>query len=244
VTQRLSALALALVSLAGCGGAKANQAVSGPRLTVLAAASLTNVLPHIDPSARYVFAGSDDLAAQISQGAPADVFLSAGPRPLEQELKAGKVGPPRVFARNRLVLVVPRANPAHIRRPADVVRPGVRLLLAGPTVPAGNYARRALTRLGLARAIGRATSQESDVRAVLAKVALGEADAGIVYGTDVAAAGGKVETIPLPAAAQPQITYLGSVVRAGDRAAAHAFLDRLSGPLGRSWLRRAGFLLP
>jgi molybdate transport system substrate-binding protein len=243
VTRRLVALALGVLVLAGCGaGSKASS--PDRRLTVLAAVSLTDVLPRIDPAPRYVFAGSDELAAQIGQGAPADVFLSAGPPPLERLLRAGKVGPPVVFARNRLVLIVPRSNPAHIHRIGDLLRSGVRLLLAGPTVPAGDYAREALRRLGLSRAIAEATSQESDVRAVLAKVALAEADAGIVYRTDVAAAGDKVKAIALPAAAQPQIRYLGAVVTGGERAAAQAFLDRLTGPVGKRWLRRAGFLVP
>ncbi|HET7045918.1 MAG TPA: molybdate ABC transporter substrate-binding protein [Gaiellaceae bacterium] len=235
------ALLLALL-LAGCGGASG---AAGPRLTVLAASSLTDVLPRIDPEARYSFGGSDELAFQVEQGAPADVYLAASPTyPAELHAK-GLVERPRVFATNELVLVVPRANPAGIKSVRDLGRGSPRVVVAAQGVPAGDYARRALAKLGLERVVATAVSQEPDVRSVLAKVALGEADAGVVYRSDAAAAKGKVRAIALPRAAEPSVEYELAVVSAsGRRDAAEAFVRRVLGPDGRRELRRAGFGVP
>jgi molybdate transport system substrate-binding protein len=236
-----AALLLAVL-LAGCGGS--SHAAKGP-LTVLAASSLTDVLPRIDGGPRYSFGGSDELAFQVEQGAPADVYLAASPRyPGELHAK-GLVGAPRVFATNELVLVVPRSNPAGIRSVRDLLRGSPKVVVAAAGVPAGDYTRRALAKLGLSRVVERAVSQEPDVRSVLAKVALGEADAGFVYRSDAAAAKRKVRAIALPRAAEPKVEYELAVVSAsGHRAAAEAFVARVLGPDGRRELRRAGFGVP
>ena len=215
------------------------------RITVYAASSLTEVFPQIDARARYSFAGSDELALQIRQGAPADVFASASPKYTQDLYRRGLMERPRTFARNRLVLIVPRANPAHIRTVFDLRRPGIRLVLAASSVPIGKYARQVLARLGLSAALRNVVSDERDVKGVVGKVVLGEADAGLVYATDVKPVAGKVRAIAVPARGQPTVRYELAVVKASRHAAAaHAFVVRVLGEVGRGHLGAAGFLLP
>jgi molybdate transport system substrate-binding protein len=215
------------------------------RLTVYAASSLTEVFPKIEARARYSFAGSDDLALQIRQGAPADVFASASPKYTQDLYRRGLVERPRTFARNRLTLIVPRSNPAGIRTVSDLRRPGIRLVLAASSVPIGKYARQVLARLGLNAALRNVVSDERDVKGVVGKVVLGEADAGLVYVTDVKPVAGKVRAIAVPARGQPTVRYEIAVVRASRHAtAARAFVARVLGEVGRGHLTAAGFLLP
>ncbi len=215
------------------------------RPIVLAAASLTEVFPEIDGHARYSFGGSDDLALQIREGAPADVFASASPTYTQELYRRGLVERPHTFARNRLTVIVPKSNPGHVRSIADLTRPKLRLVLAAPSVPAGKYARRMLARLRLSAALRNVVSDERDVKGVVAKVALGEADAGIVYRTDIAPVRDKVATIAVPARAQPTVRYEIAVVRSSrNAAAARRFVVRVLGPVGRRRLAAAGFLAP
>ena len=212
-------------------------------LQVFAAASLTNVFPKIDGQARYSFAGSNTLAAQISQGAPADVFASANTTLAWQLYRKGVVTRPVVFTRNNLVLIVPKANPAHIRSVSDLRRPEVKLVLAAPAVPAGAYALQVLRSLRLTSVLDNVVSQEPDVRGVLAKVALGEADAGFVYSTDARTVRAKVRTIAIPGWAKPTVAYAAAVVRASShRAAARAWVKRLLGKGAQAKLLADGFL--
>jgi molybdate transport system substrate-binding protein len=237
---RRALLAAVLVAALGVPAAAGT-----PRLSVYAASSLTEVLPGIDGRARYSFGGSDTLALQIRQGAPADVFASASPRYTQDLYRRGLVERPRTFARNRLVLIVPRSNPARIRSVFDLRRQGVRLVLAAASVPVGGYARQVLARLGLDGALRNVVSEEQDVKGVVGKVALGEADAGIVYATDVRQVARKVKAIALPARAQPSVRYEIAVVEASrHKAAARAFVARVLGEVGRRHLAAAGFLLP
>ncbi len=237
--------AVALLPAAGCGTSSSAEsgATTGPaRATVLAAASLTEAFRSIDPGAAFSFGGSDQLAFQIEQGAPADVFASASPKHAEALHAKGLVDAPRVFATNRVVVIVPRANPAGIRSIRDLARPGVKLVVGDPSVPIGAYTRTALTTLGLDAALRNVVSQEADVKAVVAKVALGEADAGVAYRTDVGPAAERVTSLPVPAEAQPVVRYEIAVVRsAPHRAAAEAFVHRVLGPAGQAALRRSGF---
>lgn len=210
-----------------------------------AAASLAEVLPEIDPDARYSFAGSDELATQIREGAPADVYAAASSTYPQELFAAGLVEKPFTFASNRLVLIVPRANPASIESAEDLVHSGTRLVLAAEGVPVGDYAREALTRLGLSAALANVVSNEDDVKGVAGKVALGEADAGIVYATDAAPLGDDVLVFDLPGRAQPAIEYQVAVAsESDDPEAARAFIDRLLSDAGREALARAGFGLP
>jgi molybdate transport system substrate-binding protein len=213
------------------------------RPTVYAAASLTDAFPKIGPSAKYSFAGSNTLAAQIRQGAPADVFASANmslPRGLYHDHLCSK---PVVFTRNALVLIVPTSNPAHIRSVYDLRRNGVKLVIAAENVPVGAYTRQALKNLRLTSVLKNVVSEESDVREVLAKVALAEGDAGFVYSTDARTVPGKVKTIRLPARGKPDVQYGICVVSASEhKPAAQAFVKRVLAPRGQRILRHYGFL--
>ena len=211
----------------------------------LAAASLTNVFPQIDRGPRYSFAGSDQLAAQIQQGIPADVFAAASPKYPDQLYAKGLVEKPIVFARNRLVVIVPRANPANIRSVFDLKKPGVKLVIGDASVPVGSYTRTVLANMGLTSVLSNVVSQETDVRSVLVKVVLGEADAGFVYRTDALTVPGKVRTITIPAWAQPKQSYEIAVLKStSNRSAAVLFVNKVMSKRGQTVLRKAGFLAP
>ncbi|MGH2936473.1 MAG: molybdate ABC transporter substrate-binding protein [Gaiellaceae bacterium] len=212
-------------------------------LTVLAAASLTNVLPHIAPKNHYSFGGSNMLAAQIEQGAPVDVFASANTKLPQQLYQEGLVEKPVVFTRNELILILPKSNPAGIHSVYDLRKPGVKLVVGATGVPVGDYTRVVLHNLGLDDVLSNVVSQETDVREVLAKVALGEADAGFVYTTDARTVRGKVATIGIRWSAQPIVKYAVAVVKSSHHlAAARAFVRTLLSPGAQHKLRAAGFL--
>jgi molybdate transport system substrate-binding protein len=212
-------------------------------LTVFAAASLTNVFPQIAPHERYSFAGSNMLAAQITQGAPADVFASANMKLPRQLYAQGLVEKPVVFTRNALILIVPRSNPAGVHSVYDLRKPGVKLDVAAAGVPVGDYTRVVLHNLGLDDVLANVVSNETDVREVLAKVALGEADAGFVYTTDARTVKGKVATIGIRWSAQPIVQYAVAVVRSSAHLkAARQFVASLLTKAAQRKLLAAGFL--
>jgi molybdate transport system substrate-binding protein len=212
-------------------------------LTVFAAASLTTAFPAIDAHPRYSFAGSNSLAAQIRQGAPADVFASANTSIPQKLYDDGLVEKPVVFTRNALILVVPKSNPARIHSVYDLRRSSVKLVVASPGVPVGDYTRIVLHNLQLDDALKNVVSNESDVREVLAKVALGEADAGFVYTTDARTVRGKVATIGIRWSAQPIVQYSVAVVKSSRHlAAARYYVKKLLRPWAQGKLRAAGFL--
>ena len=219
---------------------------AGGGITVFAAASLTQVFPRIDRAPRYSFAGSDQLALQLQQGAPADVYAAASPKYPELLYHQGVVRKPQVFATNRLVVLVPKANPAGIHSVYDLRRSGVKVVIGDASVPVGSYTRQILDTLGITSAVlANVVSQETDVKGIVTKVALGEADAGFVYATDARAVAKRVKTVGLPAWAQPPIRYEIAVVRSTKRAAAaRAFVARVLSKRGRLALGRAGFGLP
>jgi molybdate transport system substrate-binding protein len=232
-----------LVVLVAVIAAASAQAAGRARLTVFAAASLTDVLPRIDAAQRYSFGGSNALAAQIQQGAPADVFASANTALPQQLFAKGLVTKPVVFTRNALVLIVPASNPAGIHSVYDLRRSGVKLVVAAPAVPVGGYTLQILQNMALTSVLENVVSRESDVREVLAKVALGEADAGFVYSTDARTVAGKVAVLKLPAWAQPKVQYGVAVVKASpNRAAAQAYVAKLLGKTAQKKLVAAGFL--
>lgn len=244
MTRRLGwALALALLALSGCTGHAAEG--GHPHPTVFAAASLTEVFQALDPDARYSFAGSDELATQLREGARADVYASASPRYADELHAEGIVEEPQAFATNRLVLVVPSDNPAGIDSVGDLGGDDIRLVVGGPGVPVGDYARAALRELGLSHVLDQVVSNEEDAKGVLGKVAAGEADAGFVYATDAKAAAGDVRTIGLPDEAAADIHYpIAIVTETEDREAAERFVERVVGAEGRRALAAAGFGLP
>jgi molybdate transport system substrate-binding protein len=236
---------LLLVGLLVTGGASARSVAQKADLTVFAASSLTNAFPRIDRSARYSFGGSNALAAQIRLGAPADVFASANmalPTSLEQRKLCSK---PVVFARNAITLIVPRSNPANIRTVYDLRNRGVKLVIAAPGVPVGAYTIHVLKALKLTNVLEHVVSRENDVREVLAKVALNEADAGFVYGTDALTVSRRVHALSIPARAQPRIRYgICVVASSSHKAGARAFVKRVLGKAGRRILTSYGFLPP
>src|SRR6476620_8423069 len=234
-------LALCVVLAAFAGRA---QAAAQAQITVYAAASLTNVLPQIDGSPRYSFAGSNTLAAQIQQGAPADVFASAN-LTLPNQLNAkGLCSKPVVFTRNTLVIVVPKSNPAGIHSIYDLTKSGIKLDIAASGVPVGSYTLQILKNMGISAAVLKnVVSQETDVREVLSKVALGEADAGFVYSTDAKTVPGQVIALKVPAWAQPKVQYgICVVTSSANQQAAQAFVNKVVSKAGQAKLIAAGFL--
>jgi molybdate transport system substrate-binding protein len=238
-------LRLALVAVLACALALPTATTAASPITVFAAASLTGVFPRISAAPRYSFAGSDQLALQLQQGAPADVYAAASPKYPELLYHQGVLRKPIVFATNRLVLVVPRNNPARIGSVYDLRRSGIKLVIGDKSVPIGAYTRQILDAIGIsADVLKNVVSEETDVKGIVGKVALGEADVGFVYATDARPVAARVKVVPLPAWAQPSIRYEIAVVKGGREAAARAFVARVRGKVGRETLSKAGFGLP
>jgi len=234
----LLAVSVAVVLAVGTAGAR-----TAATLNVYAAASLTEVLKAFDPAQSYNFGGSNTLETQIRQGAPADVFASASPVNTQRLYAAGLVDKPVTFTTNRLALIVPRANPAGITSVYDLRTKPVKLVVAGPAVPVGGYTRTVLRKMGLAGVLTKVVSQESDVKAVTGKVALGQADAGFVYVTDARAVSDQVTVIRIPAWAQPRVRYEIAVVSSSaNKTAAQAWIKGILSVKGQAALRSAGFL--
>lgn len=197
------------------------------------------------------FAGSQQLAAQLVLGAPADVFASADDQQMKRVNAGGRVrrGDVKLLVFNRLVLVVAKRSAAKIGSLGDLGSPGIKLVLAANEVPAGHYARQTLLKAAASqprgwfnRATGNLVSNELDVRAALAKVELGDADAAIVYETDAKSAAGKVVRREIPAAVNVTAAYLVAPVDGSSEG--RSFVKFVLGPVGRKALREAGFALP
>jgi molybdate transport system substrate-binding protein len=236
--RRALAAAALVVLLTACNGGSG----SGAEVTVFAASSLTEVFQAIDPDARYNFAGSDELATQIREGGGADVFAAASPKYPGELHDAGLVEKPQTFATNKLVLIVPEDNPAGIQSVDDLGKPGVKLVVGAEGVPIGDYTRSVLENMGASNVLDNVVSQEEDVKGVVSKVSLGEADAGFVYVTDVKPVADKVAVIDLPEDAQAEVEYQIAIVRESEHAdAAQQFVDLVLGQDGQAALRLGGF---
>ena len=239
---RLTLFVLALAALAGSALATTARSQSEP-LTIYAAASLTDVFRALDPAQRYSFAGSNTLETQIRNGAPADIFASAAPLNTQRLFKQGLVQKPVTFTSNRLALIVPKSNPADIKSVYDLRRKPVKLVIAGAAVPVGSYTRTVLRKMGLSSVLSKVVSQETDVRAVTSKVALGQADAGFVYVTDARAVADRVNLIRIPAWSQPRVRYeIAIVSSSSNKAAAQTWIRTLLSARGQSVLKEYGFL--
>lgn len=258
--RRVVATALATGLLAGCGsdapsGDRSASSSSGgtTTLTVFAAASLTSAFTelgtrfehdHPGTRVRFDFGGSSSLVTQLQQGAPADVLATADQRTMKQATDAHLLaGAPTAFARNQLTIVTPKDNPARITALPDLARSGVRTVICAAQVPCGAAAHKVEKR---ARITLHPVSEENKVTDVLAKVASGDADAGLVYVTDAKGADpGKVTAIGIPAADNVVSTYpIGVVAASTQNALARQFVSFVEGTAGRSTLREAGFLGP
>ena len=257
----LSVAVVAALFAAACGSSDTpasspSASRAGGEITVLAAASLTESFTQIaqdfqtaNPGTKVnlSFGASDALAAEIDQESPTDVFASASPKWMDDVEQHGPgVTNRQDFAKNRLVVIVPADNPAGIQSIDDLAGDGVELVLAAEDVPVGTYARQALDNAGIADAAGaNVVSNEDDVKAVVQKVALGEADAGIVYQTDVTAAvKDKVTAIPIADDVNVIATYPIAVVKTAPNASlAASFEAYVLGP-GQAVLQSFGFLPP
>jgi molybdate transport system substrate-binding protein len=243
------ALALStLVVLAGCGGGSNG---SEPTLTVFGASSLTEALTEYGESfegakVRSSFAGSDELAAQIKQGAKADIFASADTAYPAELHREGLVGKPVAFARNRLVIVEPTGGEAESL--ADLAKPGTKIAIGDPSVPVGAYTREVLKRLPPAEReaiLANVRTEEPEVSSVLAKVVNGATDAGFVYVTDAMTVKGEVRTVEIPDSLQPDVVYAAAVVSdSSEQDLTDRYLKGMLHGTGTADLRRAGFLPP
>ncbi len=249
------------------GGIASPASASAPKisgnLTIFAAASLTEAFTEMKSdiesanpgtSLTLNFAGSSALRTQILQGAQPDLFASADQKNMDQVAQASDiVGDTRIFAENRLVVLIPKDNPGHIQNLKDLANSGLKIVLAQEQVPVGNYARQALTKLSADPAYGsdfkdkvlaNLASNELNVKDVVAKVQLGEADAGIVYKTDASSADpSKVMTIDIPDQFNVVAQYPIAVVKGGpNQDAANAFISYLLSPAGQAVLSKYGFV--
>jgi molybdate transport system substrate-binding protein len=209
-------------------------------LAVLADPSLEPIFRELAPEASFTFASPDELAALIRENERADVYATAGTSYGDELYADGFLQQQQIFARNRVVVVVPADNPAGVESLDDLAGEGVELALGAEGIPIGDAARNALTELGRDDVLENASSEESDADGVVAKVVAGEADAGLVYYTDALAAGDEVQVVELPA--QPLVEYPIAVVTSSDEFdAAEAFVQLVLGEEGRQALEEAGF---
>lgn len=257
MVRRIS-IVLASVGLVAvaCGGVGSRPAASpsvpqvSGSLTVLAAASLTDAFTTIGDqlhrkypgiATTFSFAGSATLVAQIQQGAPADVFASADQANMQKVVSGGFVtGTPSVFAHNKLQIAVQAGNPRHITSLNDLANPANKVVVCAPGVPCGTYSTTTFSKAGITV---KPVSQEQDVKSVLTKVGLGEADAGIVYITDVKSAAGKVDGVTIPDDLNTTAAYpLAELKTTQSDAAAKAFIDFVLSSDGQATLERFGFM--
>jgi molybdate transport system substrate-binding protein len=236
-----------------CGGDDGSSGGGGtPPLTVSAAASLKTAFTEYgkqfqDADAKFSFAGSDELAAQIEKGVKPDVFAAANTKLPDALYDKGLVEKPTVFAGNRLVLAVP-ASGGKVNSLADVARPGTTLAIGSASVPIGSYTRTVLAKLPpseSAAILKNVRSEEPDVAGIVGKLSQGAVDAGFVYVSDVRGSGGKLKAIELPASLQPSVAYGAAVVKGTKNAdTAKSFIDGLVKGDGQKALAAAGFEPP
>ena len=250
------------VALAGCTAGVSMAPAESTSLTVFAASSLTDAFTEIGrayeaanpgTTVTFNFAGSQTLRTQIEEGAQADVFASANNKEMDALSAGGLVATnaPKAFLKNKLVVILPAANPAGLMQLQDLATPGLKLVLAAEEVPVGNYARQSLekmdSKLGAdfsPRVLGNVVSNEDNVKQVLAKVQLGEADAGIVYSSDAVAAP-ELETIEIPSELNVVATYPIAPLLASAHAEASAdFVAYVLSPEGQAALKKWGFAPP
>ncbi|MFD1861190.1 molybdate ABC transporter substrate-binding protein [Aeromicrobium camelliae] len=250
--MRRAVLAIVLLALATTAACSSSAESDRRTLTVFAAASLTDVFEeaaadfeaeHRGIDVVFSFAGSSDLAQQIVEGAPADVFAAADERTMSTVVDAGRAERARLFATNRLIIAVPAGNPAGVTDLADLARPDVTTVLCAPQVPCGALSLQVLERAGVAV---RPASEESSVSGVLTAVGEGQADAGLVYVTDIERGNDRIEAVELADAAPEDVVRYPIAALHGseqDELAAE-FVDFIVSGTGAERLRAAGFGAP
>jgi molybdate transport system substrate-binding protein len=254
-------VATALAACGSSGSSPSAAAASAPAsasasplsgtVTVLAASSLTesfNTLgrqfeaAHPGVTVKFSYGASSTLATQITAGAPADVFASASPKNMQQVTQAHDAGTPTTFAVNEMEIAVPPSNPKHIATVADLTRPGTKVALCATQVPCGATARQVFTN---AKVTVTPVTLGQDVKSVLTTVEQGEVDAGVVYKTDVHAAGTKVTGVTIPEAQNASTSYpIATLTGSRNAAAARAFVDYVLSADGQKVLAAAGFTEP
>lgn len=247
--RTVAAVVTAVCVVAGCASPGTSGAAG---LTVFAAASLKATFTelgsrfeadHPGTKVTFNFAGSSDLVAQLTQGAPADVFAAADTATMTKAGDAGLLaGAPVNFATNTLTIVTPPGNPRNIRSFADLAAPGTQVVVCAPQVPCGAATAKVEKATGVTLT---PVSEESAVTDVLGKITSGQADAGLVYVTDARAAGDEVTAVAFPESADAVNTYpIAALTAAGNAEAATQFIELVTGTAGREVLRAAGFAAP
>jgi len=255
---------LIVVGLAACGSNNSGtSSAPGPsasesgslslsgNITVFAAASLTESFTELgkqfesaNPGTKvtFSFGASSALAQQINSGAPADVFASASPKNMDQVVDAGGASNPKVFATNKMEIATPPNNPADIASVSDLAKSSIKTALCQPQVPCGSVAQQVFTN---AKITVKPVTLEPDVKSVLTKVQLGEVDAGMVYVTDVKAAGDKVKGVEISDDVNASTDYpIAALAKSGNPAVGSAFVDLVLSPAGEGVLNAAGFQAP
>jgi molybdate transport system substrate-binding protein len=263
----LFALLMACLLLAACGstssssGGSATPTPAPVKLTVFAAASLTKAFEemktqydaaHPNVTITFNFAGSNTLAQQIVSGAPADIFASADTQNMQKVVTPDLVNTPQTFVRNKVIVIVPANNPANIKTLHDLANKGVKIDVAGPSVPVGNYTLEVLNKMGQSSEYGPAyesavkanfVSQETSVSGVIQKVQLGEVDAGFVYVSDAFSAGDKVMSIDIPDEFNVLADYpIATVKESSNQSAAESFVQYVLSPAGQAILAKYKFI--
>jgi molybdate transport system substrate-binding protein len=236
---------------ATAGGGSGSSANLSGSITVFAAASLTETFTtighqfeaaHPGTKVTFNFGASSTLANQINQGAPADVFASAAPKNMDQVVKPGNAKSPATFAVNRAEIAVPPSNPGKITQLSDLAKSGVKVALCQEQVPCGVVASQVFSK---AHVTVKPVTREADVKSTLAKVQVGEVDAGVVYVTDVNAAGTKVKGVLIPDNVNASTDYpIATLTHAKNSAVATAFVDYVESTEGEAVLKAAGFTSP
>jgi len=257
-----SAIAVAAATaLAGCGSSSSGGSATTPAasssaslsgsITVFAAASMTDSFgtigkqfeaAHPGTTVTFSFGASSTLATQITQGAPADVFASASTKNMDQVVSANAAGTPSTFVKNVMEIAVPPSNPANVSSINDLAKSSVKVAVCEPAVPCGALANQIFKNAGITV---KPVTQEADVKAALSKVELGEVDAGMVYVTDVRAAGDKVAGVTIPDSVNASTSYpIATITASKNPALAQAFVDYVLSPDGAAVLTGAGFQNP
>ena len=252
----LAIAGLAAVAVAGCGGSSSGSSVPGNSsatgtITVFAAASLMGSFTqlgkqfetaHKGDTVKFSFGPSSGLATEINSGAPADVFASAAPVNMQQVVSAGNASDPVNFAKNKAEVAVPPNNPGKVTSVKDLAKSSVKVALCQPQVPCGVVAAEVFKNVGIKV---KPVTQQPDVKSVLTQVETGNVDAGMVYVTDVMAAGSKVKGVPIPAADNATTTYpIATISSSNYKSIAQAFVSYVLSPTGQQVLAAAGFEKP
>ena len=253
----IAAAALAAVAAAGCSSSGsgsssgASASPSGGTITVFAAASLMGTFTqlgkqfeaaHKGDTVKFSFGPSSGLATQITSGAPADVFASAAPKNMETVVSAGDASNPQNFAKNTAEVAVPPSNPAKVTSVNDLAKSSVKVALCQPQVPCGVVASEVFKNAGITV---KPVTLQPDVKSVLTQVELGNVDAGMVYVTDVMAAGSKVKGVVIPANLNASTLYpIATITNSKEMSIAQAFVAYVLSPAGQQVLAAAGFQKP